>query len=113
MQVRMLAAQAEVKELRAELGAARAAAHQKLGEGGSTLGHAEAEELRRDNAELQVALADSRNNLDQTREELAVVTDELTAAREVTRAYVRELTETKEQLTRLERELTSLRGRSG
>lgn len=117
MQVRMLAAQAEVKELRAELGAARAAAHQKLGQGGSTLDRAEADALRRDNSELQVALDDARANLERAREELAVLlavlTDELTAAREVTRAYVRELTETKEQLVRVERELTSLRSLNG
>lgn len=91
LRARILDAQSEIKELRAELEMTRKGRHQDLGTGHGAFDAREQREMALTNRELTAALDESRRALQEMRERHDEVVSELQAAHELNRQYVREL----------------------
>jgi chromosome segregation ATPase len=107
--VRLLAAQSEIQDLRRQLAEARQVAHQTLGEAGAALDAQSAAELQGANAELTVQVADLQDQVRALRDERRDLGEELTAAHELNREYVRALSAANERLLQAERNLATTR----
>lgn len=109
LRARILDAQAEVVALRAEVSRAKKAAHQALGTSGSVIDPEMADQLRRENAELTVAIMNLQTQVKSLVQERESLSGELLAARELNREYARDLNAARDQVITTERELTRLR----
>jgi chromosome segregation ATPase len=109
LKARLLAAQAEVADLRKEVAEARRAAHQALGTAGTVMDQATADQLRQDNAALTVMVTDLQRQVEALQADRESITEELDAAHEVNRGFVRTLTATQAELQQREAELVRLR----
>jgi hypothetical protein len=112
LKARLLASQAEVSDLRSQLTQLRRDAHQALGSAPTRPDPNMVEDLQREVAELRVQLANERDVARALREAGRNHSEELIAAHEVARGYLRELNRVKDELQRARREQTSARARS-
>ena len=112
LKARLLATQAEVSDLRSQLTQLRRDAHQALGSAPTRPDPNMVENLQREVAELRVQLTNERDITRALREAGRNHSEELTAAHEVARGYLRELNRIKDELQRTRREQTSARARS-
>ena len=112
LKARLLASQADVSDLRSQLTQLRRDAHQALGSAPTRPDPNMVEDLQREVAELRVQLANERDITRALREAGRNHSEELTAAHEVARGYLRELNRVKDELQRTRREQTSARARS-
>ena len=71
-----------------------------------------AEDLHRELAELRVQLMDERDTTRSLQATITTSNEDLTAAHEVARDYLRELNQTREELQRAHQKLTGLRIRA-
>lgn len=105
LKARLLDAQAEIADLRRQLAQALRSAHNNLGQGGTMLSAAEAEQLRQELTELRVQSMAIQEQLARERELHESILGELTAANEVNRQLVRDLTASKEDELLLRQQL--------
>lgn len=103
LKARLMAAQAEVSELKNEVRKLQRVVHQTLGTSPGAMDPVDAEEMRQENAELAVLVGDLRRQVSALQDERANLAEELTAAHDVSRGYVRELTAAQERLVAAER----------
>jgi transposase-like protein/ribosomal protein L29 len=109
LKARLLTSQAEVADLRRDLAQLRRDAHQALGTAPARPDPSTVEDLHRDIAELRVQLMNERDTTRTLHATTAATTEDLTAAHEIARSYLRELNQTKDELQRTRRELVKLR----
>ncbi|WP_380161930.1 hypothetical protein [Kineococcus sp. R86509] len=109
LKARLLASQAEVADLRRAHAQLRRDAHQVLGTTPARLDPSIAEDLHRELAELRVQLMNERDTTRSLQTTIATTNEDLSAAHEIARDYLRELNQTREELQRTRQKLTSLR----
>jgi len=112
LKARLLASQAEVADLRRDLAQLRRDAHQALGTAPARPDPTILEDLQRQVAELQVQLMNDRDTTGPLRAAVAAIADDLTAAHEIARSYLRELNQTKNELLHTRQELVKQRTRT-
>jgi transposase-like protein/ribosomal protein L29 len=109
LKARLLASQAEIADLRRDLAQLRRDTHQALGTAPARPDASVVEDLSRDIAELRVQLMNERDTTRTQQATVAATTDDLSAAHDIARNYLRELNQTKDELQRTRQELVKLR----
>jgi hypothetical protein len=109
LKARLLSSQAEVADLRRDLAQVRRDAHQALGTTPARSDPGIVDDLNREIAELRVQLMNERDTTRSLQATTAAAAEDLTAAHEIARSYLRELNQTRDELRRTRQELTSLR----
>jgi hypothetical protein len=109
LKARLLTSQAEVADLRRDLAQLRRDAHQALGTAPTRSDPSILEDLQRQAAELRVQLMNERDTTASLRAAIAATAEDLTAAHEVARSYLRELNQTKDELLHTRQELVKMR----
>ena len=109
LKARLLASQAEVADLRRDIAQLRRDAHQALGTAPASPDPSIVEHLHLDIAELRVQLMNERDTTRSLHATTAAVTEDLTAAHEIARSYLRKLNQTKDELQQTRRELVKVR----
>jgi hypothetical protein len=109
LKAQLLASQAEVADLRRELAQLRRDAHQVLGTALARSDPSIVDDLHREIAELRVQLMNERDTTRSLQATTATTSQDLIAAHEIARGYLRELNQTRDEFQRTRQELTKLR----